>query len=66
MKSKAARWPAACPRCADEQVQRARRQLRLDFVAQEVLWRQPWQPTFCAARLVEELRGARELPRDLA
>ena len=62
MKSKAARWPAACPRCADEQlVQRARRQLRLDLVAQEVRWRRPWQPTFCAARLVEEPREPREL-----
>ena len=66
MKSKAARWPAACPRCADEQVQRARRQLRLDLVALRGRWRQPWQPTFCAARLERELREPRELPRDLA
>ena len=52
---KAARSQAAYPRSADEQVRRVRRPLRLDsVVVPEVLWTQPWQPTFCG---VPELQG---------
>ena len=55
MTSKAARSQAACPQSAYEQVRRLRRRRRLDsVVALEVLWTQPWQPTFCGAPELQE------------
>ena len=63
--SKAVLSQAACPRCAYEQVRRLRRRRRLDsVVAPEVLWTQPWPPTFCGALELQE-QGL-ELLSDLA